>query len=467
MRAWIFAVSMISISTSLYSGCPDSEDDDTETPESPTPEDMTAGSMTVQVESSVASDVGIATRIFYPSTSNARYLEGAPIALVVPGGWGGGSLSPEGVNSFADTYGYIIVEFLMPGVSSDGVESGGTFDYRGSDSMVAIRDVLNYLAGLNEDTNNNTILDNIPFAYVDNIGILGKSNGGNLSLITLAEEKDSLPDISWFVAWESPIGDQYAAVELNNNPYYTPGTCNVVTCPLTGMEETFRFDPNAKTLAQDSHQETILLPGVFYLDTDGSESFTYDPAEFMFKPINGKGSDVEPPKWFQSREFMKTLQKNLATVMNGEPIPDWLSTESESIDFWVLHDSAPRISEVSTAFPNILTMHLGSVNDHVQDVVDYPHAYSHIKGWLDSGHVFTRLNPDASYMSAVSGFASSYFPDNNANTSVPRTSVSNYMVVDKISGVAIDPYLEIAGMLELMDRTYTSDLSENLDDVIY
>ena len=82
---------------------------------------------------------------------------------------------------------------------------------------------MRFLCGPNTTVDGSSITDLLPWADDSNVGVLGLSNGGNLALFALASTQAPQPKISWFATWESPIGDQYQTVELNNDPRYQPG----------------------------------------------------------------------------------------------------------------------------------------------------------------------------------------------------------------------------------------------------
>ena len=206
-----------------------------------------AGDYTVQVPSSAGGELGIAVRVFHPATNEARDSDGAPVIVDVQGGWSAGKLSASGSSTDESEHGYVRIELMLPGGSFGDATSGGEYDVRGPDSIQALADVLSYASGELADMSGSLITDQIPFALTDQVGILGGSNGGNLALATLAEHGAALSSVRWLVAWESPIGDQYAAIELNDNPFYTPGTCTATTCPTPGLADTLFWMPLATT----------------------------------------------------------------------------------------------------------------------------------------------------------------------------------------------------------------------------
>jgi len=421
--------------------------------------ELNAGAFTVQLPSEVAGEQGLAVRVFHPASDDARFDDGAPIVVSVPGGWSAGGLQPEAVDGDVATHGFIKLTVLLPGgTAMDGSSSGGDYDYRGSNCVAAIRDVLRYAAGELADSDGETLVERLPFALTDEIGLYGGSNGGNLAIVALAEHGAAIPSAQWLATWESPIGDQYAAVELNKNPFYTPGTCGTMSCPTPSMESQLRFDPSATTVAQGT-----AFDGALFLDADASGE--HDPAELQFGLVLGP-SDGPQPKIYFSVELTQFVDEHSATIYGGETPPTWLATADDAAAFWQLRDGAPRIAEASENFPSLLVVQHGTQQDHVQSQPDYPHSRSAIAGWLAAGHGFVRMNPDAAYLSELSGVSASALPDNDVGSEVPWPDAETVMIPEGVAGTKLDPHVGLAGMIELMDRTHHGDLSDNLDAVL-
>ncbi|HJP40899.1 MAG TPA: hypothetical protein QGF35_04255 [Dehalococcoidia bacterium] len=421
---------------------------------------MDAGYFTTTVPSENAGPDGVTVRVYHPATANRRFLEGAPIVINVRGGWGNNGLGPEEVNAETEAHGYVLVDVLLPGgKSADGAVSGGSYDYRGPNCVAAIRDAIRYAGGTLEDSDGNSLTDRVPFALADQIGMYGGSNGGNLAIVTLAEHGEELPDVKWVVTWESPIGDQYAAVELNGNAFYTPGSCSVTSCPWPRLERELRFDPDGTTNVQQT-----MFVGVLFLDSNHNGS--HDPSELDFGRVLGPGDNPSSPKLYVSQELSATLDAHHATIFGANATPPWLASTSEVKSFWQSRDASLRIAEAATNFPSLMVMHLGSAKDHVQSLPDYPHARSHMSAWLVARHGFVRLNPDAAYMAALSGQDVSAFPDNDANTEVAWPNTVLAMIPEFVNGKKMDPFIATAGMLEMMDRVFFANSSPGIDTVL-
>ncbi len=425
------------------------DDDDTAQP-------VEAGVFTVQVISEAAPTDGLAVRVEYPATEDLRHAEGAPILVRVPGGWNAGDLGSEEPSPEME-FGYVIVNYLLPGGEQDGVASGGEYDYRGPNCILATRDILQYAAGQIPDADGQLITDRVPHAWLENLGIEGGSNGGNLALQTLAEVGDELPPVAWVVFWESPIGDQYQAKELNDNPYYVPGTCLATTCPWPGMEAAIGFDPSAPTDGNEWDESPFEVQGKIFLDGDGDGVWDIGEKELLWNP----GPRIDPAQilLYPSAELSDSIE--LSGVFDDVPPPPWLAPPAVVADYWPMVDGSLRIAEAQANFPDVMIIHLGTVNDHAQDQPDYPHARSHVLGWITAGHSFIRLNPDAAYLAHLTGEDESSFPDNDANEPIPWPGTDQLMIPD-----VADHMAGPAGVLELSDRYAVGNTDVNLTDVL-
>ena len=422
-----------------------------------------AGDYTVQVPSSAAGELGVAVRVFHPATDEARYADGAPVIVEVHGGWSAGKISASGSSSDESEHGYVRIELMLPGGDFGDVKSGGEYDVRGPNSIQALADVLRYASGDLVDMSGELITDRVPFALTDQIGILGASNGGNLALATLAEHGDTLSNVRWFAAWESPIGDQYAAIDLNDNPFYTPGTCTATTCPTPGLANALSWLPLGTTSSVNFDTGNWSFPGaVAAKSADGTLLKVFDkfPAA-----VSEDGIGV---KLYPTVEFGEALRDAALTLFPplGNP-PPWLVMDATEIaEYWSYRDGAIRIPEVHTLFPELLVIHVGTVIDHVQTQPDYPHVTSHVQAWLDVDHDFIRVNADAEYLSAVSGLPAGHFPDNDANQPVPYPGTNALMLAEKYGGMPAGVFANQAAMLELADRVHEGITDMNLDAVI-
>ncbi len=424
-----------------------------------------AGAITIYLPFDAAPDQGLAVRLFFPSAQSCRFQEGAPVVLLVPGGFDAGDLALEEPDPMASRYGYIMLRYLLPGgESDDGSFSGGDFDFRGLDSIEATAQVMRYAGGQMADSQGLTILDRLPFALPGELGILGQSNGGNLALQAIVHALD-LPPLAWFAAWESPVGDQYVTEELNGNLLYDPGTCQVTTCPMDGLEQALHFDPHAVTAETDWDYSIQELEGALFLDFNGNGSYDPDDGEITVSGIPGPRNQDGQAVFYPSQELADIILQDTDAVFGSAIYPEWLAVPEDIPGFWNLRDGSLVLEQAQHLQPDMLLMQLGSQDDHIQTQPDYPHARSHLRGWLDLGHGFVRMNPDSQYMALVTGQEATSFPDNDAGQEPPWPGTDSWMEPELVGSIAVDSHLIPAAILELADRAHLGDLSENLQEV--
>ncbi len=408
-------------------------------------------------------DDPILVRAFYPSERGARYSTGAPVLVDLPGGWGAGDLTPPVAERTVTDHGYVAVEVLLPGGQdrSSGISSGGDFDYRGAGSMAAIREAILFAGGVKRDSEGVLLTDVIPFASTDELGVVGRSNGGNLALVALAESSQARELVDWVVTWESPLGDQYANVEIDVNPYHELGSCTATSCPLGRLGEFLRFDPDLTTESRELFSQSY--EGGFFVDTN--ENGVHNGREATFSAFPA-GETVRGVKLFMSAELRALVDAEQDSIFPDGDRPSWLASAAEGDDFWDLHDGALRVREIADARPDLYVLHVQTATDHVQASPDYPHAMSHMLAWLDAGHVRVRLNPDASYMADVTGMGEGSFPDNDGGQGVQWPGAEDQMEPERVRETRIDPHAATAGIVECADRNHYGNWDANLDDVL-
>lgn len=422
------------------------------------------GQFELTLPSDVAGTEGLAVLVRHPASKDRRYPNGAPVVVIVPEGWGPGNFERNPIATRIASYGFVVVEALFPGAEGLARKSGGTYDFRGTNCLAALRDVLRYAGDVATDTDGMKLTDRLGFADTTNLGVYGKANGANAAIVTLAQHGDALPEVAWFLAWEAPIGDQYADGELNSNPFYEPGTCDLTTCPWPGLEATLRFDYTGQTGATDFGNGADNGAGLFFLDTD--DNGVASETEFAFRTmIPGPGPDgvlLHP-----SQELRANIDAVRDDLFEDRPGPPWLATTAQTAAFWQLRDGALRIQEAHQAFPGLMVMHLGTLFDHSQTASDYPHARSHVNGWLQAGHGWVRMNPDAVYMAHVTEQDPDGYVDNPANLLIPNRGANAWVELEMVGGVRTDEFIAYAGLLELADRAEAANRATNLDGVLY
>jgi len=134
----------------------------------------------------IPSDSGaVALQITVPQTS--RYSDGAPVIVYTPV-----FFTPERQfeTAFdAQSMGFVFLSPLYPGTSdkTSGIQSDGTFDYGGEQSVKAFRDVLKFASGDLADMDGMKITERITTKILtDNVGIFAFSHPGIMSTNVMA-----------------------------------------------------------------------------------------------------------------------------------------------------------------------------------------------------------------------------------------------------------------------------------------
>ncbi len=424
-----------------------------------------AGFFDTTIASSSAGQEGIALRIFHPASDAARYPDGAPVVVDVQGGHTAGAITVADKSKLPD-YGAIAVQFLLPGGQSDGFKSGGGYDYRGPDCQQALVDVLRYARGLDADNLGLKLIDRLPFALTSNVGIAAGSNGGNLAIVTLANvEKNAAPN--WITFYESPIGDQYVTRELGGgkgslNPTYSPGSCTTQSCPWPQLGSLLGFAADEPVQIQDpAGGQPVQGKGVFYVDSNQNQQL--DEGEFRFDPIAGAVQAGDPAKAIFSQELSALIAANAAKLYGNTP-PSWLLPPQDTAAYWGARDGSLWIEQAHDNLPELLVIAVATRVDHGQGQPDHPHVRSQVQGWLDAGHAFVRVNPDAAYSSKLADVdpIQAKLPDNDVGQPLPYPNINPHLIPKQPPIPATT-----AAILELADRLQSANLSPNLDATLY
>lgn len=427
------------------------------------------GEVQVAVPSDVAGDDGIAIRVSYPAREDLRHEAGAPVVVLVPGGHGAGSLGYDEPDPLALATSTVVIDLILPGGMEPGYWSGGEYDYRGPDCKAALRDVVRYAAGEIADQEGHLITDRVPFVDVSVLGLVGMSHGGNLALTALADHAAGMSAVDFLATWESPVGDQYVTGELGtvgdpaDNPYYEPGTCTQTICPWPGMDTVLRWATGYDSTIVDPLDGTIWpISGAFFLDVDGNE--VLGDTEFIIRGIPGPGEWREGnhlPYLYYSTEMASILDGELATFFPlGKPV--WMASPDQIRGYWAERDGSTAIADVHAAFPDLMVMVLGTVEDHVQVQPDHPHLRSQMDAWLGEGHGWVRLNPDAEYMALVSGEDPGSIVEQDAGMVLAFPDTETYLVPESLGDHVVG-----AAVLELVDRVSASNTDADLDSVLF
>ena len=402
----------------------------------------------------------LAVRVYTPHAGSARYPQGAPVLIWVPGGYEVKDLT-HGLPTSADDM--IIVTFVFPGGTCPrtGRQSDGTYDYRGYDSIAALRDVTLFAAGDLTDAQGRTIDDLLPVTVLhDNIGMEGVSNGGNIIVAAAAlHGADLAGHLKYLIQWETPVSSQAATRDF--------GRVLMLPSPVQGEYVNPRYGGYAP----------LALPSD-YTDLTYRSSEPYYP---IFHDGNGDGeyTTVEQPVTHQQTPDLNldgvlTLTEDfpLGTYPHPNGIltvtsravsqaladrhvfsPTWpssVATPAQAAAYWDIREAVRLYGDALTALPDLEGMVLCSQRDHVQSLPDKPHIRQAFDGW-DGNGAWVQLNPSPAYLVETDPTLASR---DDLPHRVPNRPPSNWAATDTYCfppGVAPSIY-QLAAARQMADR---------------
>ena len=412
----------------------------------------------------------LAVRIFAPaSAGDARYVDGAPVLIFVPGGTDAGTLR-EPLQQAEDV---VRIVFLFPGGTDSAVgrSSDGAYDHRGADSIAALRDVILYAAGQLADSAGDTIDDVIPVpVFHDNIGLMGGSNGGNVIVAVAGEYgADFTGYLRYIVQWESPVSSQIATADLGRVRLDCPGGQKgslSAANPRYLSYGPLMLDVDYSQLTYDASDP---LHPVFLDGTgDGHYTTVLDPGNGCQTPDLNLNGDMELNEDFPLSTFSDGVKQFYSApvtqaladqnVFGGGVLslskgswPSDIALPPQAIAFWSLREAVRHYPAALANIPDLKGMVLTSVVDHVQTAPDHPHIHQAVDGWAGNG-AWVKINPARDYVLEVDPSLSSRtdLPDNAANMApADWTDSSSYAFPDDL-----DEIYFAAAVYEMADRAH-------------
>jgi hypothetical protein len=389
----------------------------------------------VTVPSTSAGSAGLAVRIYAPSA--ARFPEGAPVAIYVPGGGGTDAFV---IRDRDHTGGGVVeITFAFPGGELDGRRSGGSADQRGPLALRALADVVEFALGRTRTTDSRLIGEYLPYATLaTNVGVVGWSRGGDATINALARNPAQTSGVAWIITHESPAFDSGMLGEIVLRPgaTYAPADYVVGSCAMLACDVDYpglRWNGSTRG------------GGSLYLDRNGS----------------GRADSTEPslPAMLLTgttkRVFtMSATEAAASSGAFGAAWPDTIATVDEAREHWVWRDVRANLADLVTGHPGLAVMLHGTTEDHVQTSPDHAHLGLVYNSLLFGGARWVRLNPDAAYTASVAAS----LPDNNANAPLP-VDISAALIPEASSN---DNAIVHAGIYELADRTRYGRWDTNL-----
>jgi len=406
----------------------------------------------------------LAVRIFAPaSAGDARYADGAPVAIFAPGGTDAGTLRP----ALSQGQDVIRIVFLFPGGTDPlaARSSDGAYDYRGANSIAALRDVILYAAGELTDSLDRTIDDVLPVPVLHgNIGLLGGSNGGNVIVAVAGEHGDELASyLRYVIQWESPVSSQIATADLGRVRLDCPPGPKASLSAVNPRYLSYGplvLDVDYSQLAYDASDP---LHPVFFDGTgDGHYTTVVDPGTGCQTPDLNLNGGLEFNEDFPLSTFSDGVKQFYSVPVTqaladqnvfGGSWPTDVATPPQAIAFWSLREAVRQYPTALTNIPNLEGMVLTSVVDHVQTAPDHPHIHQAFDGW-DGNGAWGKINPARDYVLEVDPTLSSRtdLPDNAANTApTDWTDAGSYAFPD-----GLDEVYFAAAVHEMADRAHAT-----------
>lgn len=426
----------------------------------------TEKSVSTYVPSAAAEGQGIAVNVIY--TGKARFKDGAPVAVVAPGGVGPDGLS---FNMHAAQVGAVEVRFAFPGGGTPQFGTKGTFDSRGARSIEAFRDVLLFAGGRKNDYKGRSFEELMaPVIKVNpaNLGIVGWDNGANIALVTMAkygidskensaqeaQPQDVIDFVKWLALYEAPVGSMFSPANLGSssdllrNKHYREGsaaTGNLLIDyrKLKWKERAFR-NPN-----KFSGKKRGLpgIKGVLFFD-DNDNDIWEESREYAFNPA----LDTELTKQYFPPQVTAACQR---LKVFGDEWPTNVATVAQAEEYFSERDGSLYIPQITSQFPKLLVSMFASAVDHNQQQLDHPHICFLYNLFLTNKVRWLRLNPDPCYMGAISGLSAFNFVNNKPNNPLDPSTLITQLEPEGI----VPDYVCMQGMVaELVDRLKTRNL---------
>lgn len=299
-----------------------------------------------------------------------------PVVVFVHGGWyGEGTPVEEGLTHLDVSDGLVAVHLDLPGTGL----SGGVDDRRGPAGRAAVATALRYAAGLLPDRGGCHLADRALAADVDDLYVLGASNGGNLAFATLGDPSLDLPPLRGLVAWEVPAGAAFATVQYGRElNVYDPGTC--------------ALDDDHAIRCADPDEPLVRVDGGLCYDVDGDGACAEDTdalVEGVYDPVS-------------AREMLSP-ELLLALAEAGVDTRGY-ATPEDARTWWRARDAAQSAAALVEAWPDLPVIMLASEEDHVQvGLSDHPHVYGLGESLQAAGVAWLRLNPGPEWLEMTDG----------------------------------------------------------------
>jgi hypothetical protein len=425
---------------------------------------------------------------------------------------------------------YLMPGGSWEGEGGDTLRSEGSSYWRDENCMEALRDVVRYALGLGREPDGTTFAERIGSPYINSVGLFAFSAGANHAISTLARYgsymKDGDKRPKWYVGSENPTRSEFGTCDLGSVDFDWDPADDENKNGIDDDEGTngFQtdFDPKQVNfawdyLAYDANQATCcgdhIIMGLPFFDGNRNGIFEYDDVDSddVFEPFNDEDADDDgnlekslcdsgeiekplrgPGEWdgdyspddgedyplrgpfykdgrtvkvFYSRPVRTALEEG------NFDLTEHVATIEETEEWWEYREAIPRLPDVKEVLPNLKYIQTFSKRDHAQSC-HLDSAQLHVQEFARALHkqdFWYRLNPDESYVYDVYERMTGEPPDwddapvdNNANVWVNDLEVRRFAEWHKYDR----HFVFAAGVLELIDRCYVGDWSDNLHGVL-
>jgi hypothetical protein len=382
----------------------------------------------------------IAVRILYPN--RPRFADGAPVVIgVAP--WIRPQIAFSWVSRRANEAGFVTVTYLAPGTSDTrtGARSSGTFDYGGDTTLAALRDVVKFATGKITNDQGKKIGDLLPVKVnPDNCGLYANSHAGIVSTRLFAVYGGDLTGLDYFIGRENPTSDQIYTREPGN---YLKGYLRILN-PFHSIDKY-----NASSLSIDYRSVFWGNNRLYFLCPDGSR-------------FNMSKGFMVDGKMYYSAPLLESLLVNMK--WSNTNWPKMLATPGQAKAFWAIRSTPNFYPLIKNSMSDLKVMLVFAAIDHFESAIDKPHIHQAYDGFNHITGLWTRLNPDRSYVQMfLPPTITGEIPDNPSNTEPALwNEIESWGY--SLSGSPQDTFefVCLAAMAEMSDRTETGNWSSDL-----
>jgi len=410
----------------------------------------------------------IAVKVVMPSES--RYPEGAPVVVDVSNFFTPVNGFHEGVD--ATEIGAISVYYLWPGKEDPKTraKSDGEFDYGGPNSLAALRDVIRFALDLEPNIEGryfHELTEITPLKH--NVGLYAFSHPGIVGTNVIALHGKEIPSLKYFVGRENPTVDEMYPLEIG---YYTDER-KIMVNPF--------YNPSGYSTSSVQVDYSTVGWVINKEYPEGRPYFKNVPKEegpqLNPEPVQDFVLSEKGPTLFGKKYYSAALTRALADngALNEGNWPAHLATPEEAERNWPYRTTVNNYSLLKNSAPNLKVMLVFAMNDHVLAAPDKPHIHHAYDGFKKGAGLWTRLNPDLSYVEKIAEKdqgkplkeGGSAFTDNIANTEpVDWLKAYEWGYQAPYAGRVGTQLVPLAALAEMMDRTRANNWAPNLEGVL-